>query len=174
LKYIAVLLMGFVYCANAMAAPVTIYEFKSKENEALFYKLSDEIRCLVCQNQNIAESNSELAQDLRRQIYDMLKQDKTEDEIIGFMVERYGDYVLFNPPFKPLTWMLWLGPLILFILAGIYAIRIVAGQRKSEPGGDELSAEEVSRLSDLKSELFKSQQQDSPQQDPEQHRGDRR
>lgn len=160
MKNMIFILVAFVCCLDVMAAPVTIYEFDSKDDEAVFYKLSDEIRCLVCQNQNIAESNSELAQDLRRQIFDMLKQGKDEDEIIAFMVERYGDYVLFDPPFKPLTWMLWLGPLIIFIFFVIYAIRIVSNQSKPEIVEDEFSTEEESRLDGLKSELHDLQKRD--------------
>ena len=153
MRSLTLLIMSFIFIFSVAAAPVTIYKFDSKEKEKIFYKLSDEIRCLVCQNQNIAESNSELAQDLRRQIYDMLIQGKSEDDIVDFMVERYGDYVLFNPPFKPLTWMLWLGPLIVFVFAVGYAMRTVKSKRKIEVVEEELSSEEVSRLSDLKSEM---------------------
>ena len=150
------LLITFLFSYSLVAAPVTIYTFEDKEKEKIFYKLSDELRCLVCQNQNIAESNSELAQDLRRQIYDMLQQDKSEDEIVNFMVERYGDYVLFNPPFKPLTWMLWLGPLIIFIFAATYALITIKGKAKVEVAEESLSTEETSRLNNLKSELQQS------------------
>ena len=156
MKLLIILLISFVFSFSVNAAPVTIYTFDSKENEKIFYKLSDEIRCLVCQNQNIAESNSELAQDLRRQIYDMLQQGKSEDEIVTFMVERYGDYVLFNPPFKPLTWMLWLGPLIIFIFAAGYAGITINSKKRPEVEEEELSTEEASRLNDLKAELQQS------------------
>lgn len=153
MRTLILIITSLIFISSVTAAPVTIYKFDSKENEKIFYKLSDEIRCLVCQNQNIAESNSELAQDLRRQIYDMLQAGKSEDDIVEFMVERYGDYVLFNPPFKPLTWMLWLGPLIVFVFAAGYAMRAVKGKRKVEVVEEQLSSEEMSRLNDLKSEI---------------------
>lgn len=156
MRSLALLIITFLFSYSLVAAPVTIYKFEDKEKEKIFYKLSDELRCLVCQNQNIAESNSELAQDLRRQIYDMLQQGKSEDDIVDFMVERYGDYVLFNPPFKPMTWMLWLGPLIIFIFAAGYALATIKSKAKVEVAEETLSTEETSRLNNLKSELQQS------------------
>lgn len=158
MRSLTLLLVTFLFSYSLVAAPVTIYTFESSEKEKIFYKLSDELRCLVCQNQNIAESNSELAQDLRRQIYDMLQQGKSEAEIVDFMVERYGDYVLFNPPFKPLTWMLWLGPLIIFILAAGYALMTIKSKSKVEVADESLSTEEKSRLNNLKAELQQSKE----------------
>ena len=153
MRSLTLLLITFLFSYGLVAAPVTIYKFEDKEKEKIFYKMSDELRCLVCQNQNIAESNSELAQDLRRQIYDMLQQGKSEADIVNFMVERYGDYVLFNPPFKPMTWMLWLGPLIIFIFAGAYALITIKGKAKVEVAEESLSTEETSRLNNLKAEF---------------------
>ena len=89
--------------------------------EKRLVKLSEELRCLVCQNQNIADSNAELAQDLRREIRAMIKDGKTDKEIIDFMVARYGDFVLYNPPFKATTVLLWVGPLALMVV-GIVAL----------------------------------------------------
>ena len=123
--------------------------------------LSDEIRCLVCQNQNIAESNSELAQDLKQQIHSMLQQGKSEDEITEFMVERYGDYVLFDPPFKPLTWLLWLGPLLIFIIAAIVVLRTIGGQREPASENEVYSEDDAARLDGLKSEINKTCDKDA-------------
>jgi len=161
LKRLALFSISFFICAITFAAPVSVYTFETKEQEKIFHRLSDELRCLVCQNQNIAESNSELAQDLRRQIADMLHQGKSEDDIVSFMVERYGDYVLFNPPFKPLTWLLWLGPLMIFIFGAIYASRIVISKRSAEDD-DTLGAAEISRLDSLKSEMMNINEKDMP------------
>ena len=160
MKILTVLCFLSVICSNAFAAPVTIYNFDSKEKETIFYKMSDELRCLVCQNQNIAESNSPLAQDLKRQIFTMLQEGKTEDDIIEFMVERYGDYVLFNPPFKPLTWLLWLGPLMIFCIALVVVMRAVGGQRKEKNSEDQYSEDDLSRLDSLKSELKQTSNKD--------------
>jgi cytochrome c-type biogenesis protein CcmH len=85
--------------------------------EARVNKLSEELRCLVCQNQSIAESQAELAQDLRRQVREMLAAGKSDDAVREFMVERYGDFVLYDPPVERKTWLLWAGPLLLAMLA---------------------------------------------------------
>ena len=83
--------------------------------------LSEELRCLVCQNQTIADSNAELAQDLRREIRGMIKAGKSDHEIIDFMVARYGDFVLYRPPVKSATAFLWFGPGLILAL-GLYAL----------------------------------------------------
>jgi cytochrome c-type biogenesis protein CcmH len=85
--------------------------------EAHVNAISERLRCLVCQNQSIAESQADLANDLRRQVREMLAAGKTEDEVIDFMVERYGDFVLYDPPFKFTTLLLWGGPAALMLLA---------------------------------------------------------
>lgn len=132
------------------AAPVATYDFATEEQEAMFLKLSNELRCLVCQNQAIADSNADLAKDLRDEIYAMLQQGKSEDEIIEFMVARYGDFVLYNPPLKPLTWLLWFGP-ALALLAGFYFVLRIIGRHKKAAVAD-ISSEEIERLKVLQSE----------------------
>jgi len=91
--------------------------------------LSEELRCLVCQNQTIADSHADLAQDLRNQVRDMLRQGKSEAEILAYMTQRYGDFVLYRPPVKPLTWLLWFGPALLLVLAGLGLWRMVRNNR---------------------------------------------
>lgn len=83
--------------------------------------LSEELRCLVCQNQTIADSNAELAQDLRREIRSMIKDGKSDQQILDFMVTRYGDFVLYRPPVKGATLLLWGGPLLLLVL-GLFTL----------------------------------------------------
>ena len=78
-------------------------------------RISEQLRCLVCQNQTIADSHADLAIDLKNQVRDMLKRGMDEKAVTDFMVHRYGDFVLYNPPVKPTTWLLWLGPFALFI-----------------------------------------------------------
>ncbi|WP_088282252.1 cytochrome c-type biogenesis protein [Ideonella sp. A 288] len=85
--------------------------------EAQVMALSAELRCLVCQNQTIADSHAELAVDLRRQIREMLTKGQGEREILDYMTQRYGDFVLYRPPFKPTTVLLWLGPALLLVVA---------------------------------------------------------
>ena len=132
------------------AAPVVTYEFASEEQEALFNKLSNELRCLVCQNQAISDSNAELAKDLRDEIYGMLQQGKSEEEIIEFMVTRYGDFVLYNPPMKPMTWLLWFGPAFALIAGFFFVVRIINRQKQAVV--TEISSEDTERLKALQSE----------------------
>jgi cytochrome c-type biogenesis protein CcmH len=80
-------------------------------------QLAEQLRCLVCQNQSIAESNAELAVDLRRQIREQIALGKSDADITGFMVERYGDFVLYRPPVKASTWLLWFGPVVVLLIA---------------------------------------------------------
>lgn len=107
-------------------------------------KLSEQLRCLVCQNQSIAESNAELAVDLRRQIHEQIKAGRSDSEIVDFMVQRYGDFVLYRPPWKLTTVLLWLGPLLLFAIGAVVLARHLRARRRraAEP---ELTDEERRR-----------------------------
>ena len=133
------------------AAPIETYTFESPEQEEIFYKLSDELRCLVCQNQNIAESNADLAKDLRREIFNMISEGQTEEEIVEFMVQRYGDYVLYRPPMKPLTWLLWFGPALVFLFGLYYAIKRFRSVSTDVPQS-ELSEQDIERIKRLHAE----------------------
>ena len=84
--------------------------------EQRLISISEEMRCLVCQNESLAGSRSDLANDLRREIRILISEGKSDDQIRSFMVERYGDFVLYRPPVKPVTWLLWIGP---FVILGI-------------------------------------------------------
>jgi len=140
-----------VVLTPAHAGPVATYDFASEEQEALFNKLSNELRCLVCQNQAIADSNADLAKDLRDEIYGMLQQGKGEDEIVEFMVARYGDFVLYRPPMKPVTWLLWFGPALALIVGFFIVMRIISKQKRA--AAVEMNAEEIERLKALQSEV---------------------
>ncbi len=111
--------------------------------------LSEELRCLVCQNQTIADSNAELAQDLRREIRGMIKDGKSDKEIIDFMVVRYGDFVLYRPPVKGITLLLWGGPVALMLL-GLAVLVSYLRRRAARIAVDQpLSADETSRADAL-------------------------
>lgn len=113
-------------------------------------EVSEQLRCLVCQNQSIAESNAELAGDLRNQVIEQVKAGKTNKEIIDFMVERYGDFVLYKPPFKMTTAILWLGPLALFVIGvGAFYVNLRRRKRLVEEAVKPLSKEEQALASDL-------------------------
>jgi cytochrome c-type biogenesis protein CcmH len=134
----------------AYAGPVITYDFATAEQEALFNKLSDELRCLVCQNQAISDSNADLAKDLRDEIYTMLQQGQSEDQIVEFMVARYGDFVLYRPPVKPVTWLLWFGPALALIVGFFVVMRIVNKQKQAS--AVEISGEDIERLKALQAE----------------------
>ena len=99
-------------------ASIEVHQFQTAAQEALYNEMIAELRCLVCQNQNLADSNSELARDLRGKTYELVMAGSSRDEIIEFMVSRYGDFVLYKPPVKQSTLLLWAGPL-LFMLLGL-------------------------------------------------------
>jgi cytochrome c-type biogenesis protein CcmH len=108
--------------------------FDSPEQEARYDRLVNELRCLVCQNQTIADSNADLAKDLRRQTLEMLRQGKSDEEILTFMTDRYGDFVLYRPPVKPTTWLLWGAPMILLLIGIIGTLMVIT--RRSRDAGD--------------------------------------
>lgn len=97
------------------------HQLANPEQQKTYEIIISELRCLVCQNQTIADSNAELAADLRRQVFEMLQQGKSKDEIVNFMTDRYGDFVLYNPPLKTKTALLWLGP-VAFLITGFIMI----------------------------------------------------
>jgi cytochrome c-type biogenesis protein CcmH len=106
-------------------AAVDPYPFTSEVDEVRFRSLIAELRCLVCQNQNLADSNAELAQDLRQQVYEMILRGEADQTIVSYMVDRYGDFVLYRPPVKGTTALLWAGPFMLMLLGLIALIRTV-------------------------------------------------
>jgi cytochrome c-type biogenesis protein CcmH len=97
----------------------SIYPLDSAKKEAQFNHLLKDLRCLVCQNQDLADSNAELAKDLRLQVYQLVKEGKTDTEISDYLTSRYGDFILFKPPVKAVTLLLWFGP-FLFLLLGFF------------------------------------------------------
>jgi cytochrome c-type biogenesis protein CcmH len=111
-------------------------------------KLSEKLRCLVCQNQTIADSNAELAQDLRRQIHEQIAAGKSDDQIVDFMVARYGDFVLYQPPVKTTTILLWAGPALLLLFGAFGLARVLRG-RRAEAEAPPLTAEERERAARL-------------------------
>jgi cytochrome c-type biogenesis protein CcmH len=110
--------------------------------------ISEELRCLVCQNESLSGSHAELAQDLRREIRKMIGDGKTDQEILDFMVARYGDFVRYRPPMKPTTWLLWGGPFVL-LAGGIAALIAFLRRRVKEEAAPVLSEEERRRAAAL-------------------------
>ena len=118
-------------------------------------EVSHNLRCLVCQNQTIADSNAELAVDLRNQVREKLKQGESEKEILNYMVSRYGDFVLFKPLVKSTTWLLWFGPLLLVVLGVGVLIVMLRQRRKLMEQAQVMSAEEHARALSLLSGINK-------------------
>lgn len=114
--------------------------------------ISEELRCLVCQNESLAGSRADLAMDLRREIRGLIKQGKTDQEIRDFLVSRYGDFVLYRPPVKPTTWLLWGGPFVLMICA-LAGLVIFLRQRK--PADASLTPEDQRRAEALLNDVSK-------------------
>ena len=110
--------------------------------------ISEEMRCLVCQNESLAGSRSDLANDLRKEIRILIKEGKTDDQIRSFMVERYGDFVLYRPPVKPITWLLWIGPFVILIV-GIIGLMVYLRRRNLSVPSTTLSAEDNRRIDAL-------------------------
>ncbi len=126
------LFLLFTCWSTSSFATLDDYHFDSEEQKSDFRELTEELRCLVCQNQSLAGSDAELAKDLQREVYKMMQQGQTKDDVIEFMVSRYGDFVLYEPPMKPSTYPLWFGPF--FILAiGIFLLgRTLVKKKKSK------------------------------------------
>ena len=115
-KLIAMLAILLSFATYAQNAP-DIYPLDSKAQIAQFQHMLESLRCLVCQNQNLADSHAPLAKDLKFKVYELVRDGRSDDEIMKYMTDRYGDFVLFNPPVKWITYFLWFGP-ILFIFIG--------------------------------------------------------
>ena len=114
---------------GAFAESIEVKDFKNSSQESRYLDLIDNIRCPVCQGQSIGGSNSGLAKDLREQVRKMILNDKSDDDIYLFMIERYGDFVIFKPPINWKTYLLWFTPLIFLVLCFIYLIRIISKKR---------------------------------------------
>jgi cytochrome c-type biogenesis protein CcmH len=123
--------LGLLLGGTAMAR-VEVHDFANAEQEARYNKLIDELRCLVCQNQNLADSNAELAVDMRRKTYEMVRQDKSEQEIVDFMVQRYGEFVRYRPPLNTNTLLLWTGPFIILLIGVTLLIRTIRRRRAAQ------------------------------------------
>jgi cytochrome c-type biogenesis protein CcmH len=118
------------------------------ELEKRVLKLSQELRCLVCQNETLADSRADLAVDLRNQVREQMRAGKSDQEIIAFLTERYGDFVLYRPPVKPTTYLLWFGPFLLLLGAFLFLFRYLK-QRREMIAESPLSEEERRRASEL-------------------------
>tara|TARA_Y100000768_G_scaffold35030_2_gene22927 strand:- start:22614 stop:23024 length:411 start_codon:yes stop_codon:yes gene_type:complete len=102
-----------------------IYPFDNEEKENLFYSLLNELRCPKCQSSNLAGSNSPISNDLKREVYVLVNKGKSSQEVKSFLVQRYGNFIIYNPPVEPQTYILWYGPffLVLIAIVGVFLSR---------------------------------------------------
>jgi cytochrome c-type biogenesis protein CcmH len=135
----------------SLSAPITAKEAAPASADPVLEKrvmtLAEELRCLVCQNQTLAESNAPLAEDLRDQVREKMRQGKSDAEVVAFLVERYGDFVLYRPPLKATTLLLWFGPLLLLAVGFAVLLRRVRRRRRAEDTG--IGDEERKRAAEL-------------------------
>lgn len=119
------------------------------EVEARLVKIAEELRCLVCQNESLASSHAELAEDLRREVRGLIREGKNDAQVKEFLVARYGDFVLYRPEVKPLTWVLWFGPFLLLLIAAVGLVRYLRQRRQAMPAPAALSDAERARAEQL-------------------------
>jgi cytochrome c-type biogenesis protein CcmH len=128
LQVLLVLMLAFPGLAAAQA--IDPLPFKDHAQEVRFQELTRQLRCLVCQNENLADSNADLARDLRHEVFGLMQQGKSDGEIKQYLVDRYSDFVLYDPPVKPSTWFLWFGP-GLFLLIGATVVLVTIRRRRA-------------------------------------------
>lgn len=136
------------FSINSFASPVDTYEFSDEVTKVRYQALVKELRCPKCQNQNLADSNSQIAIDLREQVYLMLNEGKADSEIVNFMVERYGDFVLYRPKVSSLTYILWYGPFVLLLL-GIFVMIFVLRKKPETNENLALTNEQQEKLQQI-------------------------
>jgi len=145
---LALFIVLFLSSLTIYASPVDTYEFKDEVTKIRFNALTKELRCPKCQNQNLADSNSPIAADLRREVYELLQQGKADIEIVDFMVKRYGDFVLYRPRVSSLTYVLWFGPALL-LLFGVAIVVLILRRRAIPEAEKVLTVEQKNQLDNI-------------------------
>jgi cytochrome c-type biogenesis protein CcmH len=149
MKHLKIILaLTFLLSAFSVQAKIETREFTNAQMEEDYTSLVVELRCLVCQNQSLSDSNAELAVDMRTKVFKMLSEGKSKDEIAAFMVARYGDFVLYRPPVKTSTFLLWFGPLIFLVIAAFIVFSFIRRQSNEKPGIDEQEQKKAHSLLD--------------------------
>lgn len=145
-RLLPMLFLFSVFAFSAVAQDATQRSFDNEQQREVYQQLIKELRCPKCQNQNIADSNAPLAEDMRDKSYEMLKAGKSKQEIIDFMVERYGNFVHYKPPFTAATAVLWFGPVVILII-GIGVAVLLTRKKKEQTA---LTPEERAQLEQLR------------------------
>lgn len=146
----SLLLMAGLFGAGQARAAIDVYTFDSDAQEQTFRELTKELRCPKCQNQDIADSNAGLAKDLRDKTYQMVREGKDKQAVVDYMVARYGNFILYDPPLMASTLILWLGPLLVIVIG---VVTLVVRSRRRSPAAVQaesaLSEQEQARLAAL-------------------------
>jgi len=130
----ALLQLGLLLLTSvSFAQAIDPLPFKDHAQEVRFQALTRELRCLVCQNENLADSNADLARDLRHEVFDLMQQGKSDDEIKQYLVDRYSDFVLYDPPVKSSTVLLWFGPLAILLAGAVVVVVTVRRRSRAAP-----------------------------------------
>lgn len=132
MKAVAALLLSLCLLLAGTARALDPIEYRSAAEEARFKALAAELRCVMCQNQSIADSNAPIAHDLRLEVLRLMREGRSDVEIKQYLVERYTDFVLYQPPLRAGTWLLWIGPFLL-LLAGAVATAMVIRRKQRQP-----------------------------------------
>ncbi len=143
--------LGLVLALNAQAVEIRKFDDPTKQHS--YENLVKELRCLVCQNQSLADSDADLAKDLRDEVYTIIQSGKSEQDAVKFLVDRYGEFVLYKPPLKTSTTLLWLGPFVLLIGGILFLWRQAEVRNRTGQADPALSEEERQRLQQLKNKL---------------------
>lgn len=144
---IALMLASVLTIGSAIAYTLEEFTFESQAQSEDFHDLIAKLRCLVCQNESLASSQAGVAQDLRKEVYRMIQEGQSDDEIISFLVDRYGDFVLYDPPLKPSTYILWIGPFVFLGFGGYLLFRTLSRQKdKPEQALSEAEQDRLQRL----------------------------
>jgi len=148
MKTLRAIVFGWLCLQLAPAlAGTEMFDFSGNVEEQRYMALISQLRCLVCQNQSLADSDAELAHDLRVEVYEHMQQGKSDEEVVDFLVSRYGDFVLYNPPVKPSTYLLWYGPFVLLALGLILLVRNI--RQRTRQAQESFSQEEQARIEAL-------------------------
>ncbi|WP_461422660.1 cytochrome c-type biogenesis protein [Ketobacter sp.] len=149
-KPILLSLALMAFCLPAVAT-IDAYEFENYQDEQRFRVLVEELRCPKCQNQNISDSNAGLAKDIKDRAHKLIVEGKSNQEITDYMVERYGNFVTYRPPVKPITWFLWFGPFVLALFATL--VLLVYKLKSGASGKAELDPEQQDKVDALMKKL---------------------
>ncbi|MEK8016900.1 MAG: cytochrome c-type biogenesis protein [Candidatus Parabeggiatoa sp.] len=146
MKIKAFVLILLILPFKLYAVDKNMIEFDTSQQETRFSELTKELRCVVCKNQSVADSNAELAQDVRNLVRNKILEGQTDQQITHFLVERYGDFVLYNPPLQPKTYVLWVGPLVLLLIALIVLIYFIRRHAVTTAAPSSLTEEERNKI----------------------------